>query len=295
MKRCDFMSIEEIIEGYGARLSKDKGLDIIINDRYGLIKKSEANNFNGIINGWHNHPYCMRIKSNRKLWNRCVYLKRLRDKKLIKNPIPDWHICYCGVAEYVIPVVFNGLLISEISVTGFKGGLSQKMTDILVDRTNSAGEDFLKDYDRLLEITDGLSQMLNEYLLSIKELILKVASEKQQSNMFFGGEEKTTGEYVTKALDFINNNFTKPITATDVAKHCSLSLSHLQHLFSKYHIRGVFAEILYKRIEMACYMLKNTDCSVKQIALTCGFNNVDYFSTAFKKQCGTTPLKYRKR
>lgn len=289
------MNLEEIIENYGARLSEDKGLDIIINDRYGLLKNSKANNFNGIINGWHNNPYCMKIKSDIKLWNRCVFLKRLRDKKLVNNPIPDWHICYCGVAEYVIPIMFNGVLISEISVTGFKGKLSQSMIDILCKRTNTQREDFLKDYNKLLEIIGDMEQALEEYLLPIKELILKIADQKQREGVFLNNTDNTSGDYITNALDFINNNFTKSITAADVAKHCNLSLSHLQHLFGKYHARGVFAEILYKRIEMACYMLKNTNCSVKEIALNCGFNNVDYFSTAFKKQCGVPPLKYKNR
>lgn len=288
------MNLEEIIENYGARLSADKGFDIIINDRYGLLKNSKANNFNGIINGWHNNPYCMKIKSDIKLWKRCVFLKRLRDKKIINNPIPNWHICYCGVAEYVIPIVFNGVLISEISVTGFKGKLAQSMIDILCKRTSFQREEFLRDYNSLLEITNDMERILNEYLLPIKELILKIADENQTKGIFFNKTENSSVEYITKALDYINNNFTKSITANDVAKHCNLSLSHLQHLFGKYHIRGVFAEILYKRIEMACYMLKNTNCSVKEIALNSGFNNVDYFSTAFKRQYGVSPLKYKK-
>ena len=294
VKRCDLMSLEEIIEGFCLRLLKDKGFDVIINDRYGLLNMSDGNNFNGVINGWHNNPYCMKIKSNMKLWNRCVYLKRLRDKKILKKPFPTWHVCYCGVAEYVIPIVFNKVLICEISVVGFKGDLSPKMMDVLSNRIGMEKEEFFEYYNNLLNVTTDLEDVLHAYLMPIKELILKLAIEKQKEGAFFNNTENSSGEYVTKALDFINNNFTKSIVATDVANHCNLSLSHLQHLFSKHHVRGVFAEIIYKRIEMACYMLKNTNCSVKEIALNTGFKNVDYFSTAFKKQCGVSPLKYRK-
>ena len=67
MKRCGFMNIDEIIEGYADRLSKDKGLDIIINDRYSLLKNGKINNSCGIINGWHNNPYCLKIKSNKNI------------------------------------------------------------------------------------------------------------------------------------------------------------------------------------------------------------------------------------
>ena len=295
MKRCGFMNIDEIIEGYADRLSKDKGLDIIINDRYSLLKNGKINNSCGIINGWHNNPYCLKIKSNKSLWNRCVYLKQFRDKKLVESPLANWHVCYCGVAEYVIPVVFNKILIAEIAVTGFKGELSSRMADVLSKRINVKKYELLSDFNNLLEIKNNTAEMLNSYLLPIKELILKIASEKQKEGAFLILDAKNPSlQYVTMALDFINNNFKKSITAFDVAKHCNLSLSYLQHLFSQHHIRGVFGEILFKRIETACYMLKNTSCSVKEIALNCGFNNVDYFSVAFKKQCGIPPLKYRK-
>ncbi|MBE6762294.1 MAG: helix-turn-helix domain-containing protein [Ruminococcaceae bacterium] len=290
------MTTFEVLKQYADRLSADMELDLIISDRYGILEKENASNQKGIINGWHNNPYCLAIKSNEKLWKRCVALKKYRDKKLLENPTPNWHICYCGVAEYVVPVVFNKTLIVEILVTGFKGELPLKLANILSKRTNLPFDELKALHNDLKIITEDITKKLDAYLMPIKELILKIAEETKEEYFFSSDNANNISvQYVKQGLDFINNNFNKGINATSVAKHCNVSLSYLQHLFSQYHSRGVSHEILYQRIEMACYMLKNTKATVREIALKCGFNNVDYFSVAFKKALGITPLKYRNK
>ena len=41
-------------------------------------------------------------------------------------------------------------------------------------------------------------------------------------------------------------------------------------------------------------MLLETNESINEIALKCGFNDSDYFGNAFKRTKGISPLKYRK-
>lgn len=286
------MSKTEIIEKYLNRLGEDLGLDILISDYYGLLCPKDDFRNDKIIGGWHNNPYCLKIKSDSALWKRCAYLKRYRNQKHIKSPEPDWHICYCGVAEYVIPVIFGGVLIAEISVTGFKGELRKGIERVLSKRLDT---DVAALHNQLKEITDGLGDKLNSYLLPVKEMILNIAEENGDRSLFLRQKVgDPSAEYVKTALDYINDNFASLITANDVARHCNLSLSYLKHLFGKFHLRGVSAEIQHLKIEMACDLLKNTTQSVRAIALKCGFKNVDYFSVAFKKATGTPPLKYRK-
>ena len=58
------MTTFEVLKQYADRLSADMELDLIISDRYGIFEKENASNKKGIINGWHNNPYCLAIKSN---------------------------------------------------------------------------------------------------------------------------------------------------------------------------------------------------------------------------------------
>lgn len=43
------------------------------------------------------------------------------------------------------------------------------------------------------------------------------------------------------------------------------------------------------------YCLNFEELSVTEIALVCGFDNSNYFSTAFKRICGVTPSEYRRK
>lgn len=283
----------KLIINYAEQLKKDNGWDIIINDRYGILGAEITKDGRGIIGGWRNNPYCLTIKSNHRLWNRCVALKAVRDKKLKENGRLYKTTCYCGVTEYTVPVIVGGLLVATVSATGFFAPLTENMQNILSRRVGVTALEFCARRSCLLNEADDTVQKLWIYLKVLAEMISEVADNSPvlKGSVNFSEDE---GDYVRKAIDYINDNYMFPITAADVAEYCHLSLSYLQHLFAKHKSKGIFKEITARRMSLACYMLKNTNCSVKEIAIKCGFQNVDYFSVAFKKQCGTTPLKYRR-
>jgi AraC-like DNA-binding protein len=49
------------------------------------------------------------------------------------------------------------------------------------------------------------------------------------------------------------------------------------------------------RILFAKQMLKNTDSSITDIYIQCGFESPSYFSKIFKQSVGMTPTEYRKK
>ena len=56
-----------------------------------------------------------------------------------------------------------------------------------------------------------------------------------------------------------------------------------------------FTEYLnFTRINEAEQMLINTDLSVSEIATRCGYNNISYFISLYKRHKGKTPLSERK-
>ena len=48
----------------------------------------------------------------------------------------------------------------------------------------------------------------------------------------------------------------------------------------------------YYRIECACEMLSTKDISIKEVALSCGFNDESYFIKTFHKYKGITPKQF---
>ncbi|MEZ5173905.1 MAG: helix-turn-helix transcriptional regulator [Bacteroidia bacterium] len=51
--------------------------------------------------------------------------------------------------------------------------------------------------------------------------------------------------------------------------------------------------ILRERIKMACRLLHQSRYTVMDVALRCGFNNLNHFVDIFRRQMGSTPANYR--
>lgn len=53
------------------------------------------------------------------------------------------------------------------------------------------------------------------------------------------------------------------------------------------------ARSLRRRIERACVLLAHSDRTIKEIAALCGFRDRNYFSTAFARERGRSPARWR--
>lgn len=49
------------------------------------------------------------------------------------------------------------------------------------------------------------------------------------------------------------------------------------------------------RLKQSFRLLEETDLSITDVCLECGYNNLGNYLRSFKKYAGTTPLKYRKK
>ncbi len=98
---------------------------------------------------------------------------------------------------------------------------------------------------------------------------------------------------VTKAQEYIRQNFQKDVALEEVAQAVGVSPYYFSKLFKEE--AGVnFTEYLTGlRIEKAKSLLKNREMSIKQVCLDSGYANPNYFSRIFKKWTGITPTEFR--
>ena len=83
------------------------------------------------------------------------------------------------------------------------------------------------------------------------------------------------------------------ITLRSIADACACSESTVSHLFKEYTNQSVKKYINNLRIKQAERLLLTTDLPIGNVAILCGFTDTNYFSTAFKKSVGLSPVKYR--
>lgn len=99
---------------------------------------------------------------------------------------------------------------------------------------------------------------------------------------------------IKSILTYIRNNYDSQITLDELSKIAGMSPRYFCRAFSAMTGKTPIAYLNYYRIECAGEFLKLTDKTVTEIAISCGFNDMSYFSKQFKRYKHLTPSQYRK-
>lgn len=117
----------------------------------------------------------------------------------------------------------------------------------------------------------------------------------QNADFLTKDHHKSLDNLTEKAKTYIIEHYAETITLEDVANNANLSQYYFSRLF-KQETGTSFIDFLTKiRIEKSKKLLLMEGLSVKEIAYMVGFNDPNYFSKAFKKATGESPVEYRKR
>ncbi len=92
---------------------------------------------------------------------------------------------------------------------------------------------------------------------------------------------------------FIERNFDKKIGLQHVADEAHLSAKYLSRLFKENTGVGFNEYRLKIKVQKAADVLKNTQCTVEQLAVQLGYKNPESFIRMFEKFMGCTPTQYR--
>lgn len=103
-----------------------------------------------------------------------------------------------------------------------------------------------------------------------------------------------SNSHVSRALDFITKNHSKPLSLSNVADHVGLSTYRIAHLVKAHTGKTILQVILHARVQNARNLLENTNRSCTEIAYETGFNDQSYFIRHFKRLTGITPARYRR-
>ncbi|MBZ6077427.1 AraC family transcriptional regulator [Microvirga puerhi] len=98
--------------------------------------------------------------------------------------------------------------------------------------------------------------------------------------------------HVRRAEAFIEAHFTAPLSLADIAAHAGVSARSLQSGFQNFRGMTPMAFLRSVRLRHARQALLAANpqtTTVTEIALTCGYNHLGEFATAYKRTFGVTP------
>lgn len=94
-------------------------------------------------------------------------------------------------------------------------------------------------------------------------------------------------------VGFIQQNYTDKISLADIATAGSVGESKCCKLFKKYINETPNAYLNQYRLNKSTELLKNTDMSITEIALSVGYTGSSYYTETFHKWFGKTPREFK--
>lgn len=147
---------------------------------------------------------------------------------------------------------------------------------------------FEKIYEEYEKREMGFQSIIRAYLI---EIIIKIFREIYKNQPTY---TKSHHELVEKAIAYMQNNYDKHISLDDVVSGIFLSKNYFRQIFKKTTGMSISTFTQELRIKEACRLLETTDLSSANVSYKCGFNDLKFFYSTFKKSVGMTPAEYRK-
>lgn len=93
---------------------------------------------------------------------------------------------------------------------------------------------------------------------------------------------------------YIDDKYLEQITLDDMSRDMYLNAYYLSHSFKSIIGYSPMQYVIRRRIGEAQNLLLNTDKTITEIAMQCGYNNSNYFQAVFRSIVGMPPGQYRK-
>jgi len=97
---------------------------------------------------------------------------------------------------------------------------------------------------------------------------------------------------LSRALDYINLNYSHSLQLSDVAAQVEVSSAYLSNLFSRYLRKSFVDHLTQIRMDRAKRLLREHTHSIKEISSLVGYQDPNYFSRLFKRLVGCSPTEF---
>ena len=254
----------------------------------------------------HTHPFCSMVKKTHRNKLRCTLNRKYSVRKAATEQRAFYGKCYMGIEEVVFPVVHGGDTIAVVFLGQFstrspedreliksKAERYQVNSEVLQDIYNKIA---LTMDEAMIEELLGVASTISQLIVFSFQATLLSAQMNRNIGLSYADNNLSREQAIAKlAMELVQNTYHEPFDLDSVAKHCNCSSSYVSRCFSQVFGMPLVKYVNQIRIQHAKSLLGATTLSIKEIALSLGFNDTNYFSKVFRSIEGTSPLDYRKR
>ena len=116
-------------------------------------------------------------------------------------------------------------------------------------------------------------------------------TDKHAQRVSIAGRTGVRHSKLVEAIDLMRANLEDPIPPAEIARQVGLSVRQLERLFARYMSSSPKKYYLGLRLEKARNLLVQTDLSLMEICVMCGFKAPSHFSKTYRKAYGVAPSR----
>lgn len=148
------------------------------------------------------------------------------------------------------------------------------------------------------DLTDALSRKQTGYEFitqgCLYQLIGTILKDHLYEETVYDEKSSDHLNSMKNVLAHISENYYNSISLNSLAKIAGMNPKYFCRYFRNMTGRTPIDYLNYYRIECACEMLSTKSISIKETAISCGFNDESYFIRTFHKYKGITPKQFVK-
>jgi len=148
--------------------------------------------------------------------------------------------------------------------------------------------------NKLIRISTG-DDLTKDILanLTLKELLVRIMQMQNLHDMQDNLHELSTGSRFAYVVEYINNHLTEKLNIDALSQMAFMSKASFFRAFK--HELGISPVdyVIKERIQLAKQLMSNPYNSISEACFKAGFNNLNYFSRAFKKTEGITASLFK--
>lgn len=134
---------------------------------------------------------------------------------------------------------------------------------------------------------------LTRYLLS--RVWRSLCEQCIQTNNVLSAQDRVDAERIRVMLTYIDANLANELSTKMIAESVSISESVCLRCFHRMLGITPMQYVKHTRLDKAAEILRSSSVTAKVVAFACGFNDVSYFTKAFKDRMGCTPKEYQNK
>ena len=140
---------------------------------------------------------------------------------------------------------------------------------------------------------EGFDYLLKPLQIQEVQLVLeKLAKKLAKKKPFEVVADLGINPAFSELIEYVSNHFAEKFTLNQLAKQFGLSAGYICNLFAKNYNTTLTCFVTKVRMEHAAELMKDKNCSLKTVAVECGYKDYFYFNKVFKGYYGVAPSQY---